>query len=909
MYNNISNIFTNSDTSTDTDDASNNSENNTTVDEIILKKYSSPLQLNNKTFYEEMNELELNLDQDTSVLRELEINTIKNNLPNIKNLLDKGHTLYKPNKICSNPICTINQKCNKNCYKNALYYAITTNTRCIKTIFNLLIRLITIQPEFRNKCKCCITTETKKDITKLEHDPTDGSINIELQISHTINKFISSIAMLPCQCKYINKHIEFYPDNFMNFRKTVHIYKNTIPHLLNLLKKFYNITENHEDLTLIKESRCIHEDIKFTNIVYCIHKQYHLSPDLKKLQEIICNVELIDKCISQNTNITITLLNQQSLEMFKLIPHKYKNTNADTFYKIYGKHNNLLNLNYTSNKQNLLQSILSTNHDITLMIQTFIQQLIIRTNPIEINIYLIQYIIQCFTCNHYPTGLEFLKHLKPLELEPHLIKYIFDTILENNLINIQLKISYIKLINKNKINIIQYDFINKLIDLDTGDNVIQEFAKEDTINNLLTLEIYNNHNHINSTIKKCITHKKPHILNYILHHLNNTIKTINKTRNLINPYIHYFSHVLTHKTEYEYTNLLTTITNYTYDMNEHIEITDNNKITKHNLLILCIKRKLTASAKILITNGINTNVTHENKNLIYHCIDNKNHIIFHEILLQNPKLSNEQHNNTTIATYLLTQTQIIDEDVLMRFLMKLFTITEYNINYSDNNNLHIGFQILDSTITQTNKIILFKLITPTLNPLTINKRIPLILYSLTYDEYDITYLLLDKLVINKNIKKYESQSQAQNQNQNQNPFLEYDHDSSNININFIPIIFKYIKENKIKHINNTVTELESDIRATDTILIIIELTIYILFDNSQIIPTEQLYIENNVTEEDNKYTEIDDTKYASKKLWLDDEYQYDKNIWKNINTHSEPENNNTQSSEIEETDICFTNEL
>ena len=58
-----------------------------------------------------------------------------------------------------------------------------------------------------------------------------------------------------------------------------------------------------------------------------------------------------------------------------------------------------------------------------------------------------------------------------------IIKYIFDTILEKQ-VKSQIKISYLKTINKNKINIIQYDIVNKLnTAVDVADNYLAEKAK------------------------------------------------------------------------------------------------------------------------------------------------------------------------------------------------------------------------------------------------------------------------------------------------------------------------------------------------------------------------------------------------------------------------------------------------
>ena len=87
--------------------------------------------------------------------------------------------------------------------------------------------------------------------------------------------------------------------------------------------------------------------------------------------------------------------------------------------------------------------------------------------------------------------------------------------------------------------------------------------------------------------------------------------------------------------------------------------------------------------------------------------------------------------------------------------------------------MHIGFQILESNISKRNKIILFKLLNEQIDPIVIKNNIPLIMYSTILDEYEITYNLLNKLIINKNIKKSSLS--------NFNPYLDYEYINDKIN--------------------------------------------------------------------------------------------------------------------------------
>ena len=52
----------------------------------------------------------------------------------------------------------------------------------------------------------------------------------------------------------------------------------------------YKINDNNEELHLIKNTRCIHEDIRFYNLSYCKKKKYE-NLNIKMLNEIIMKIE------------------------------------------------------------------------------------------------------------------------------------------------------------------------------------------------------------------------------------------------------------------------------------------------------------------------------------------------------------------------------------------------------------------------------------------------------------------------------------------------------------------------------------------------------------------------------------------------------------------------------------------
>ena len=980
-----------------------------TIESAVEKKYLTSALLNKKKYYEEIKEL------NTNNLRTIEINIVKNSYSNVLNLLMDGDILYKKDtsdniiKICSNKNC--NGKCEKAiCNKNGLYYSLWNNIRGVKTIYNLLIKLLILYPQFRNKCKCCEDEQTKIYLDKLEEEynqnkfkyEENNNVKMELKINYLINKFTSVIGIMTCQCKFINKYYEFYQENYLNFRKMYKNYKKTIPFIILMLKVYFNIKENHEELTLIKDSRCIHEDIRYNNFTHCL-KKTSSTTDKKKIIENICNLELVSVWTMESFEISLLLFNEQSLETFRHILYKYKKEIdiINLFKRIYNKKNNILNLNYVSNKKNLLNSLLyvmknKKNFEFEYgkeLVNTIILQLYYRNKKYKdiqtkINEMMLQYLIECFNYDQMRLGLEFFKNIKNLQSNnfiskieksinfnkysiisifpngmskssnySNLLKFMFDTILESDANN-QIKISYLKIINKHKINVIQYDFINKLIDISEGDKIISELIKYKKSDNIsfeqndyfLNLNNYSNVTYINSIIKKCISKQRVNILDYLLNGLNSKIKE--RFVNLINPFLIYFSNVIDCKKEYEYIEILKIITKYKYNINVliNIDIKEVKEFDKnsYNLLYSCIKNKLNDSAKILINNSIDTLIISESKNLLYHCIDHNNHIILGVILNKDSKLINDISGNLKIHTYLFTRKEL-DENILMRFLMKIIKIKEFDVNYHDKYNPHIGFQILNSNISKRNKILLFKLLIEEIDPMVIKNNIPLILYSVIVDEYEITYTLLNKLIINKNIKKNSS---------NVNSLLDYEYTNDKININFIPVIFKYIKEHSIKNqIEMDKLYLEVDIFIENILIMIAELSIYILmykFDyefefvsknnkNGKYINNQYkekldgyLAIDENISNEitsENGYMEIsletNSLKKPNKNIWkgvknTEKEIKFESNLKfklksDNIDNLSQEINNssilnsefaskfNSESSEIEESEICFNN--
>ena len=316
--------------------------------------------------------------------------------------------------------------------------------------------------------------------------------------------FMYIIGLLPCECKFKNKYFNFYDENYFNFDRVIKIYIKTIPNLMKLFKSYYNIITNDEELTFIKEKRCIHEDIRFNNLTYCKKKKYNNTKE-NEIVEIIMNLDLLNEWLLNFSKIVIYLYNQQSLEHFRYYLYNEEEKICSKFKKIYNIKNEFINLNFSSNNNDIVTSILDYYKkinigDINILTKLLVKQLQFK-NKNNFNNLMIENVIKCFKKENYIFGFEILKYLKNLEFDNNKDKldYIFNIILGESKIKISEKISILKVINKNKINIIQYDFVEKLIDNIDGDKIILKFNKDE--NNLFKINSYKDEDHIINIIK------------------------------------------------------------------------------------------------------------------------------------------------------------------------------------------------------------------------------------------------------------------------------------------------------------------------------------------------------------------------------------------------------------------------
>ena len=936
------------------------------------KKYKLKFKINKKSLDEELEDI------NTENLLEIEEQVIKNNYEYIiKNIIK--NILHKKDKLLCNGKCVSKHNYNniienlKNsksfktsdkCYKNNLYYGLKNNIRGIKTIYNLLLRLIVIYPKYRNKCKCCITDIDKELLKNFEiefkNDKKINNSNI-LYLNFLINKFLGIISLLPCECKF-DKLQTYYTLNYCNYKDYFEIYFKTIPIIILLLKQNHNINKNDKDeLSLIKIDRCIHEDIRYyNNFVYCKYNKYEkeLTDDFN-INYIINNIEIINEWLKINFKICNLLLNEQNIRLLKyFIKNDENNENINNiFVKLY-KNTNIIDINYISNDENLVQIILN-NELKEEIINNLIKFLITKLKEFnktyknyDINNFLLAYTLQCFTYKKYKYGLDFLTNIENLEdnkIYHNKINNIINELITNREIEFNIKVLYFKIINKNKINICNIPILNNLIEISDGDIILSKFDKSDNI--FMVIFINNNDmfktiEDIINIIKKCIIYRKPVILDYILYHLDDKIKNINKrNNNIINPYQILFINKENDKNEIPYIGFIEVIQKYNYNINEDFNKNNNYKFTYLNL---CIKKNYIELGRKLIDFNIIINNNLEGKTIIYHCIDNKNHLIASSLLEKDSELGNKLYNGKNIINYLFEKD--FEENIKIKFLLIFIKNNFLNINYQDKINQNIGFLILKSNFKKYNKIILFKLICKINNnpekgennnyfrmennnyekvennnfervennnsesieidPLFKNDRIPLIVYSMLLDEFEITYMLMNKLIDSKKILK----------TLNDGIFSYYLNNNDKDEMNYIPIILKFIRDfDRSKLIDNNIElDIIADQNKCENILVMILKIIYFFIVNYDNFTKEQKEIKNkyiksnkNIVkikykkskinyqkqEEINKYIELSDDDNNN---ILETDTMQNSNIWKTTTIETDSE-----SSEIEVSKICF----
>lgn len=718
---------------------------------------------------------------------------------------------------------------NINTYRESFIKSLWNNYYVIKTIYNILFRITIIDYRLREKCKCC---NHNKETEKTE------------ELITMINKFFNIIKLLPCECNY-RKMIEendkennrFIREDYLNFLQYMKIYNKTINKTINLLIDYYKLDKNkfNKEISILDEKYCIHEDIRFNNMVNCKKNKNEINKKGIDIGELVNKLYNMNIWIYENYKVNILYYNFQSYTYFLELINKYeteytknnKNNNIfiENINRIYKISNEILNIEFNINNKKIIHYVINSNFDnefIISVLNILFKQIKLRNNiNKEYNDIIVEYIFYAINLNRINIGINILKNYNynNFKEENELLISLYDNIIENKNIILMDKILFLEIICENRM-INNYDFINKIIENYDGDKIMNKFIDN---NIFLINDKYNNEVYIKNIIKKTLLYNKPIILGYIL----------KKFRILIELYeiriIDIYFNYINKNNEYENINLLKMII--------------YSKIVKSeiNLAEYCINNNLYLSFKLLISNKI---IKPSFIDLI-NAINNNNFIITYNILIYNPEFINYYYDDKIrLINYLFENN--CDDNFIIRILFVLLKKDIIDVNYDDNYNSNIVYEIINSNFDKYDKIKLIKYIIDRIDCIKIYNNIPLIMYSIILDEYEICYILLkkmmnDKLVINRNIYL-------------DNNILNYYLEDNN-NINYVPFIVKYIKdiyenEKYKKNILYIDSIIDNNLLIIDEILIIIfnillVLASYYIKENNNDENKTQISINNN----------------------------------------------------------------
>lgn len=855
----------------------------------------------------------------------------KNNFNEIDKYFKNGNTIFRNKK--NNDKITIKSLCVKNncpnfvkhsfntlfickqCVKTPVYHSFRNTNRGIKTMYNYLLKLLIITKKFRVFCECCKNRtmcnhlykmnecfKNKKNIQQIEQS-LDPKQKMELEINFYINKFMKVLSFLKCECKFNSYDKNYYSENFYNFITVYEIYLMTIPSLITLLKKYFSINENNEELYLINDTRCIHEDIQYYSLLtYCTKKNNNNIDYTRQQIELIMKMDNVNKWLSACLKINILMINEQSLEFFNYELWGKEIGSPDyqkIFEKLYNRKNIFIDLDYKFCNENIINIILKSriNKETSIkIINTFIEQYVYRSkfnNKHKKNFEekMINYAKDCIEDNNYILGMELLKEVKNSSNIPKshqiyiVLKCIFDKIIDTDLLTNEKKISFLKVINKNKINVSEYDFVSNLINYKYGDEIILGFDKNS--NNLFKTSDYESDVYIKDTIKNCVINFKPNIMEYILLNLSDKIEFDNISA--IDIYLTNIKkiNIFTKKieTEHEYIDILEIILKYEKIRSSNsIESTNNKKNTKYYSVIqYCINNNLVQSAKLFIDNKF----VYGDEKLILECILKNNHIIAEYLIKNNPELIRVKHEKLNLLNIIFNRNEnnySHNQNIQVKFIKKIVQpIVEYNINdcdiinEDDNYNESLGFLILSSNSMSTkNKIYLINYIKNNIDPMKVNeyydreiynkntKNVPLIIYAYLLDEYEISFILLNSLIRHEKLDKVRKDS---------NSIFNNYYKNDSININMIPIIIKYLKDNHDYNENFDENNIDNKMLEVDKMaIIIILMCMMVICGYFKIILKYGKIKDNKIKEikinkkqrkvvDNNKYAEIEIKKY------------------------------------------------
>ena len=496
-----------------------------------------------------------------------------------------------------------------------------------------------------------------------------------------------------------------------------------------LLNEKYNIRYNNIDYKLLPLERCIHEDIRNNNIDYCKHKQYENNINKNTIiNNLIVNLNLVHQYVTNNIEQCKHFYLKQSCDYLKIAINS--ENIIDNFKQIFVKQFSVININYNIfDSDNLTLILLNSNIKDDILEQIFVYIFKEFEKQTNINIYIFDFILLCIEykkLNLSINACNYIQHINDYNIYNSKINTIIDKILNSNVSN-NLKIKFLKILQLKNINNLT---LYNIIDYECSNSLIELFNS----NNLIILS-----NNYNDVVSKSILKNKINVLKYSLDNYKDLIN---------NPYISYFNNINNDKYDYDKLKL---ITKYNYDINIKIDINCNKVIINgdYNLLYYCIINNYNNSARILINNGIDVNDIYGLKTLLHKCIDENNTYIGNLIIKKNPEIIKIKYKSINTPNYVFN---FVENDFIKFMFIKYFyDSNNLNLNEFDEDNKPICFDILNMNNKKL-KIILFNLLVKHINSKIIYNDIPLILTSILLNELEITYIMLQTLLKNNNIK-------------------------------------------------------------------------------------------------------------------------------------------------------------
>jgi hypothetical protein len=582
---------------------------------------------------------------------------------------------------------------------NILYNALYNYGTYIKSVYYILLKCKINNSEFRDECPCC----SKNIMNKF--DINNEFIPLNIKINVCIKKFMSMIDLLPCYCNFkiiIDKQT-FYKGDYYNFKDTYKLYLEIIPNLILLLNDYYDVNNSSGELKLLPNNRCIHEDIRYNNIKNCIHKNQINN----NISDYIVQLNKINNYILKNIKYVLYLFSEQSIQFFKTTLSQPNILNY--FKKIYVKQFSVIDLNHVNNGNTIFDILINSSIQIIQLKNIFEILIIELGKTINVNNKIISFILDCIKSKKYELAIELFTFYKYENITYNEdIKYIIQTIFKQELTT-EIKYIFLKCIYEKKINCVN------LLQIILEDESLIEYLDnsecyEKTCDNLNYEKLLND----------CIKQNKKAFLKYFLHKYS---KKIN------NAYINYFSNI-----QSDNIDILNTITEYNYNINIKINPTtfETGNIC---LFYYCIKKNLIQSAIILINNDIQLNNLYNGVSLLILCIQTNNYELASHLIFKNQELINVFHENISPVNILLSKMSNSQH-----YLYLLNNLIQFNTNYTDEYNLHIGFELLKSPLKNHEKLMLFNSIKYKINPL-IEWKNPLIIECIIRNEYNIAYII------------------------------------------------------------------------------------------------------------------------------------------------------------------------